>query len=394
MDLRRARASGASRHPQLLVREGDDHRGEVGVGPQDPEPVVPGALLDLPFVNRDVRALGLQKATVALVAHERLVAMRQGGAKGADHRLAIVAVLARLLGIQTNDVAMLADEHRFHLQRRRGVAGLAFGKDLREGAIRVDDRPSFVRAPHPHAKHVKPVAVFDRLDGLLADHAPVGHNADRLHRERLLQPIDDRDERLHVRGMARPHLAAHRIAIRVDDDAHHHLGEVGAMVLRMAAPTHRLSAGAFDIDRDRIEEHQRQGLVEKIPSARKQRFLDPIFLGTRSERRRPGLVAGGERLAEPSHRPVHVLQPELVRPFYRVVVFPPLGRAVTAGRHQAMQHRQEDRALDQEVETAPGQLPLQHVLQTALAPYALEDEPRSHARRVLGRALALKLCNK
>jgi hypothetical protein len=87
-----------------------------------------------------------------------------------------------------------------------------------------------------------------------------------------------------------------------------------------------------------------------------------------------------------------VLQAERLGAVYGVVLFPPLGRAVTARRHQPMHDRQEDRALDREVETAAGQLLLQDVLDAALAPQPLEHQPGAHAGRARGRADALGMC--
>src|SRR4051812_7995378 len=104
-----------------------------------------------------------------------------------------------------------------------------------------------VLRPHPHAEDVLPTALvlLQRLDRFLADHAPVGHDADPVNTEPAPEAIDDGDQGLHIGGIARPELTADRPPLAVEDRADDHLIEVGPMVFAEASPADVLTALAL-----------------------------------------------------------------------------------------------------------------------------------------------------
>jgi hypothetical protein len=127
-------------HPELFVGQRDVARREGGVRAQDPQSVIACVGVDLWVTNREARALTFEKPSISLVADQRLVAVRQRGAQGADDRVAVVGILARLLLVATDDVPMIADRHLFHLQRRDVMCRRAWGEHRGERAVGVDHR--------------------------------------------------------------------------------------------------------------------------------------------------------------------------------------------------------------------------------------------------------------
>ena len=79
-----------------------------------------------------------------------------------------------------------------------------------------------------------------------------------------------------------------------------------------------------------------------------------------------------------------MVQIEITDAVDAIVVAPVLTATIGARHHEAMQHGQEHRALDRELETASGHKPLDHGAATALLPQPLEQQRRADppARRV------------
>jgi len=189
----------------------------------------------------------------------------------------------------------------------------------------------------------------------------------------LLQPVGHPVERSHVGGVARPHLAAHRDAIAVDDHPQHHLLALVAVVLALAVPAQRVAAGAGEEQRGSVEEHQVEG-AEQIAASGEQFLFDEV-LGASG---RGGVGLGfTERLAEPAHRAVQMLELEPRGAVDGLVTAPLKRAAVGAGDHEPMQHRHEHRAFDIEVMVAGSELLAQHLPAAGLTPQALEDERRA-----------------
>ena len=93
----------------------------------------------------------------------------------------------------------------------------------------------------------------------------------------------------------------------------------------------------------------------------------------------------GSSLAQPGHGAIEMMEPEIIDAVDTVILAPVLAGAVRARHHEAMQHSQEHRALDRELEPAPGQQILHHGAATALLPQPFEqqrgaDAPTRHLR--------------
>src|SRR3970040_1440297 len=92
-------------HPEMLVRERRTVHRQAGVRPQDPFAVVLGIGGDLGLIDGKPRARRLQKPPKPLVPDQRLVPLRQRLLQRGDNGLAVVAILLRLVRIDTDDVA-------------------------------------------------------------------------------------------------------------------------------------------------------------------------------------------------------------------------------------------------------------------------------------------------
>ena len=116
----------------------------------------------------------------------------------------------------------------------------------------------FVLRSHAGAEDGLPAALFllQFLDRLLADHAPIGHDADLGNSEPAAEPIDYRDERRDIGRVAGPQLTADRSPLTVEDSPDNHLLEVGSVVLAVATLTDCLSPLSLEVDGRRIEEDQ------------------------------------------------------------------------------------------------------------------------------------------
>ena len=184
--------------------------------------------------------------------------------------------------------------------------------------------------------------LLQRLDRLLADHAPVGHDADLADPEPAAEPIDDRDQRRHIGRVARPQLAADRPPLAVEHGPDDHLVEVGPVVLAVAPLADVLAALALEVDRGGVEEDQLQAGEEVAPVG-EQALLDPVLDAAGSERRLVLLLVLGQLLAEPGHGPVEVVELEVVAALDLVVRPPLVGGPVAAGGEEPVQDGEEDR---------------------------------------------------
>ena len=222
------------------------------------------------------------------------------------------------------------------------------------------------RAPRMYSHPAR----LDRRNLLLRDHAGIGDQTDPVHREAALQALGHPVEGGHVGGVARPHLAAHRNAVAVDDHPQHHLLAIAAPVLALAVLAQRLAAIAGEEQRGGVEEHQVE-VGEQVAAPREQRLLDKVF----GAPRRGGIRLGFcERLAEPAHRAVQMLQFELCGAVDGLVTAPLKGAAVGARDHEAVQHGHEHRAFDIEVMVAGSEQLAHDRLAAGLTPQAFEDQ--------------------
>src|SRR6185437_3109001 len=97
------------------------------------------------------------------------------------------------------------------------------------------------------------------------------------------------------------------------------------------------------------------------------------------ERRLALLLIPRQRLTEPGHGPVQVVQLQGLTPGDLVVGPPLVGGPVAAGGEEAVQHGQEDRPLDVALEAAAVEQSLDDPPAAGLSPEPLEDEGRPDA---------------
>ncbi len=163
--------------------------------------------------------------------------------------------------------------------------------------------------PHPGSQDVlpTPLVLLQGFDRLLADHAPVGHDADPADAEATPQAIGDRDQRRHVGGVAGPQLAADRPPLAVEHGPDDHLVQVRAVVLAVAPLADVLAAVALEGDRGGIEEHQLES-AEEVPPVGEQPLFDPVLGTAGCERCLAHLLVLGQLLSEPGHGPVQVME--------------------------------------------------------------------------------------
>ena len=162
------------------------------------------------------------------------------------------------------------------------------------------------------------------------------------------------------------------------------------MIFRVPALANRLAAFAFEVDRGGVEEHDVQ-IGEQVAAAREQRLLDKILVGAGSERRGPVLLVFRKVFAQPGHGAVEMMQVQLAGAFDGVVVFPLLGGAVAAGREEAMQHGEEDGALDGKLEAPVLEQGRQDFIDRAVLPEPVEDQRWPDLGAVSGDAVASRM---
>ena len=187
-----------------------------------------------------------------------------------------------------------------------------------------------------HTENVQKPARFEFRDGLGADHAAVGDDADATDGEALAEPIHYRNEAAGIRCVAGPHLGADRPAIAVQEHGKDHLAQVRPMILGIAVPTERLASRALEIQTGRIHEHEIE-LGEQITPLLEQALFDDVLETARCKRGAPILFSRRQFLAEPSHRPIEMMQLEILDTINLVILTPPISCPVGSAGKQAMQ---------------------------------------------------------
>src|SRR5271157_5342883 len=144
---------------------------------------------------------------------------------------------------------------------------------------------------HAGAQDVLPASLLllQLLDRLLADHAPIGHDADLGDPKPAAEPIDYRDERCDIGRVARPQLTTDRSPLCVEHGSDDHLLEIRPMVLAVATLTDRLSPLSLEVDGGRIEEDQLE-LSEQVTPSGEESLLDKVLVAAGSKRRLVGLL--------------------------------------------------------------------------------------------------------
>ena len=189
----------------------------------------------------------------------------------------------------------------------------------------------------------------------------------------------------------RPELAAYRGAVLIQHHAHHHLLQIGTMILGVATPTEGLAPLSLEVDRGAVEEHQVQ-LGEQVPALGEQLLFDEILDGSRCKGRGAALVVLRQFLSQPSHGAVEMTQAQAADAGHGVVVFPLLGSAVAAGREQTMQDSQENGPFHGELEAAVAQQMPQNLVDRAGFPEPLKDQGGADPGTPGGDAFTARLC--
>jgi len=130
--------------------------------------------------------------------------------------------------------------------------------------------------------------------------------------------------------------------------------EIRAVVFRMAATTKLLAAPSLEGQAGGVhEDHAEFG--EQVAPTGKQPLFHEVLAAARRQLAGSGLI--GERLAEPSHGAVEMMQLKGLSALDPVVGSPLFRSAVRARHKQPVEHRQEYRALGSKLELpACGQL--------------------------------------
>ena len=315
-------------------------RSYLRIGAQDEDPVEARLLGELARIDLD-EALALspgfaQITPIGGIADQRLVALSQLGVERGDDRFAVLAVVLGLRLVAADDIADAFDLHLLDEQRR--FSRLALDEKGHERIVVLEHDPTDDGVGAlARAEDVFQLALFQPGDGRRRYHAAVGDDADPADRKAPLQAIDDRQQRRHVGGGARPHFGADRPAVAVDDEAEDHLLQVRAIVLGIAVLAERLAALAIEGEAGGV--HEDGGEVgEEIAAAVEQPLLDQVFDAARRQRPIRLLL---HLLAEPGHGPVEVMQIEPLGAGDVVILDPRGAVAVGSGDEQPMQRGDE-----------------------------------------------------
>src|SRR5208337_4512063 len=166
-------------------------------------------------------------AAVNVATQRTLYKQTAQGASVTDYpTYAQCALALGLVLVATDDVPPALDVDLLDIQGRRRVTLIALGMHdpipTGPGEHLV---PDLALGPHPGPQDVlpPPPVLLQRLDRLLADHAPIGHDADPADPEAGSEAIGHGDQRRHVGRVAGPELAADRPALPVQHGPYDHL---------------------------------------------------------------------------------------------------------------------------------------------------------------------------
>ena len=238
----------------------------------------------------------------------------------------------------------------------------------RHAVVFQDDGADLAGGALAHAQNIVDPGLLQASDGGGADQAAVGDDAGAGDGEALAHALDHRQEQGDVGGVAGQQERGDRSVGAVEHDAQHHLGEVAAIVLGVAAPAERRPAAALEPQRRGVEEGHRQFAQQR--------------LAVTIERLLHGLAHHSpvaDILAQPRHRLVGVVEVERLRPGQAIRSLPGAGMAVGAGDHQPVHHGEIDRPLHVEAELAPGERRAQHLATAGLGPQPTEHQVRPDA---------------
>lgn len=360
--------------PKLLVFERCLLGGKVGVGGEHPLSVKSLLFLHLLIVDGEGISFGLDVAPIAAVSNEFFCSALQLLFEGGNDCFPIRLVLSCLFGVEANDVAPAVYLDLFDLEGRRVLGGFALRVYLPVvSRIREDLLSDLLHFTHPHTQNVREprLQIIQSSEGLTADHPPVGHQAEAGHLETLLDPLSHREQGLHIRGIARPHLATNGSAVAIKDRSHHHLVEIRSVILAKPPLPEALSTLAFEVEGGRIEEDKIEPR-EKVPLPPEQPLLDQI-LGAPGGKRCGILLIFG-LFSEESHGPVKMVQRQSARLPNEVVASPFVAEPIGAADHEPVKHCEKHGSFHIEAEQPVRKKLPEHLSDPELRPKTLKDQ--------------------
>jgi hypothetical protein len=366
--------------PELFVLDGNPGGGQlVHIGAQNPFAVEPGFGVNLLTIDDHAVTGNLQEPGIAAIADQSLRIASEPFLQSGNHGFPGSGVLARLFLVAADNIASAVDEHLFDRQRRRALDLGGCREDVMITAGSGEHRLAyFLDPPHPGSENIGNAIVltFKYGDGVGADHAAIGNDAEALDAEPPAQPIDHRHQALHIGSVAGPQFAADRPATVIENGADHHLLSIRPVIFTVPELSQGLAAFALEIDRGGVEEDQIEPGEER-PVLVKQAFFDQILGAAGSE---CGCVALISKLfTEKGHGPVDVVQGDIFHSVDGIVSSPPIGVAIGSGTAQPMQDGKKDCPLHIELELAPGQQLFDDLRNPEFLPDSLKDQGRANA---------------
>lgn len=135
----------------------------------------------------------------------------------------------------------------------------------------------------------------------------------------------------------------------------------------------RLTARSLEIQAGRVHEHEVK-LAEQIAPAREQFLFDDVLQAARCEQRGAVLLIFAQFFAQPGHRPIKVMQVEMLNAIDGVILAPAVGRPIGAAGEQAMQNGEKHRAFERKAVLAGTGDVFNHLAAASLFPQSLEDK--------------------
>jgi hypothetical protein len=164
------------------------------------------------------------------------------------------------------------------------------------------------------------------------------------------------------------------MAMFIQDDPHHHLMKVGAMILTVAQLADRLASLSLKVNRGRIEKDAIQ-TGKKIPALKNHILLDQVLYTARREGCAVLLIF--QLFSQKGHRPVEMMQRQAIDPIDQVITMPPVTGTIRTGNEKPMQNRQKYRSLYVELELPLSQKATDDFADLKFFPESLTNQGRT-----------------
>ncbi len=147
------------------------------------------------------------------------------------------------------------------------------------------------------------------------------------------------------------------------------------MILAVAVPAQRLSAGALEVQAGGVHEHQVKPRKQIAPM-REQSLLNHVLQAARCERCAAVLLLFRQLLTQPRHRAIEVVQIEPLDAGDGVILAPAISGAVGAAHEQPVQYGEEHHALQLKAVLAFARQLGEHRPAAGLLPQSFEHQRR------------------